>query len=372
MTTKTRLLIVDDSPEDCVSYQRQLRGADEFTFQLAHTSAQGLTECRTTLPDCILLDFNLPDGDGLEFLQQLRQEHGELSPAVVMLTGQGNETVAVQAMKLGAQDYLIKETANGNLRQCIHNSIRYVTLRREVERQRMELINLNESQAQLLTELKQKADDLSDADRRKNEFLAILAHELRNPLGPIRNAALIMQIANTAPSPETKLASTIIERQVAHMSRLIDDLLDVSRIVRGKVRLQLQTLDLAQLIKSTAEDYRVSVLEAGLALIVNLPDGEVWVEGDSTRISQVIGNLLDNARKFTPTGGSITISVEVSADAVLVHVADTGEGLDQAMYEHMFEVFSQADRSLDRSRGGLGLGLAIVKGIAERGREGPQ
>jgi signal transduction histidine kinase len=365
MTTKTRLLIVDDSPEDCVSYQRQLRGADEFTFQLAHTSAQGLTECRTTLPDCILLDFNLPDGDGLEFLQQLRQEHGELSPAVVMLTGQGNETVAVQAMKLGAQDYLIKETANGNLRQCIHNSIRYVTLRREVERQRMELINLNESQAQLLTELKQKADDLSDADRRKNEFLAILAHELRNPLGPIRNAALIMQIANTAPSPETKLASTIIERQVAHMSRLIDDLLDVSRIVRGKVRLQLQTLDLAQLIKSTAEDYRVSVLEAGLALIVNLPDGEVWVEGDSTRISQVIGNLLDNARKFTPTGGSITISVEVSADAVLVHVADTGEGLDQAMYEHMFEVFSQADRSLDRSRGGLGLGLAIVKGIAE-------
>lgn len=369
MSANIRLLIVDDSREDCATFQRRLeQGASgAFAFQLAHTVAQGLDVCRGTVPDCVLLDFNLPDGDGLDFLAQLQQELGVLAPAVVMLTGKGNEKVAVEAMKLGAQDYLVKDATADRLRHSIHNSIDCVELRRQVAAQQKALINFNERQTRLLEELQRHAAQLADADRRKNDFLAVLAHELRNPLGPIRNAAQIMQLSIKDVSTELEQAAQIIDRQISHMARLIDDLLDISRIVRGKVRLRLEHLDLRRLVMSTVEDHRVAIVQAGLNLTIDVPDRAVWVDADPTRLSQVIGNLLDNAKKFTPSGGSIAVSLKVLPDNsnVQIEVADTGEGLDTAMLSHMFEVFSQADRSLDRSRGGLGLGLAIVKGIAE-------
>ncbi|MBI2895074.1 MAG: PAS domain S-box protein [Deltaproteobacteria bacterium] len=205
---------------------------------------------------------------------------------------------------------------------------------------------------------------LLEADRRKNEFLAMLSHELRNPLAPIRNGLYILERA-PAGGEKAERALRIIDRQVGHMTRLIDDLLDVTRITRGRVQLQRERLDLGELVQRTVEDHRSVFAARGVELQV-APE-EVWVDGDRTRLAQIVGNLLQNAVKFTPRGGRTTVSVQADAavgQAVLV-VRDTGTGIAPELLPRVFEPFTQADTSLDRGKGGLGLGLALVKGLVE-------
>jgi signal transduction histidine kinase len=208
--------------------------------------------------------------------------------------------------------------------------------------------------------------NIQEGDRRKNEFLAMLAHELRNPLAPMRNAVQVMRLLESR-EPRLDQARAIIDRQVTHMARLIDDLLDMSRLSRGKVLLRKQTLDLVPLVEATAEDYRSILEEAGLALHVSLAEGPLWVVGDPTRLAQILSNVLHNSQKFTDAGGQVTVSLRPEPDgaAALLSVRDTGIGMDGPMLAQVFEAFSQADRSLDRSRGGLGLGLALVRGLVE-------
>jgi PAS domain S-box-containing protein len=207
---------------------------------------------------------------------------------------------------------------------------------------------------------------LLEADRRKDEFLAMLGHELRNPLAPIRNAVHILN-EKAGDDPVERRARVIIERQVAHMTRMIDDLLDVSRISRGKILLRLRRLDLVDLVRITTEDHRNELESGGLTLELDLPAAPVWVDGDPTRLSQALGNLLHNARKFTDPGGVVTVRVEEeTSETAAVVLCDTGIGMEPDMVERLFETFSQADRSLDRSRGGLGLGLALVRGLVEQ------
>lgn len=213
-------------------------------------------------------------------------------------------------------------------------------------------------------ELQQRATALAEANRHKDDFLAMLAHELRNPLGPTRNAVQILQLISS-PAPEVQQASDIIARQVTHMSRLIDDLLDVSRLGLGKILLRTELLDLVRLVRQTAEDYR-SILEAsGIRLHVELAAELIQVNGDATRLAQMVGNLLHNAQKFTDVGGSVYLRVWKDGEEALVAVRDTGIGMHADIIARIFDTFSQADRSLARSRGGLGLGLALVKGLAE-------
>ena len=214
-----------------------------------------------------------------------------------------------------------------------------------------------------ITGRKRAEEGLREASRRKDEFLAMLGHELRNPLAPIRNALEVLRLRSDLET--VTWAVDISRRQIGHLSRLVDDLLDVSRIIRGKIRLQPGRLDLAALARAAAEDHRAAVGDARLTLDVRLPDGPVWVAGDATRLSQVIGNLLTNATKFTDPGGRVTLSLEVDGRRAVVRVADTGIGIEAAMLARLFDPFAQADRSLDRCRGGLGLGLALVKGLAE-------
>ena len=214
-----------------------------------------------------------------------------------------------------------------------------------------------------VTSRKRSEETLLEADRRKDEFLAMLAHELRNPLAPIRNAVEVMR--RIAPDePRLRQTREMIDRQVAHMAHLVDDLLDVSRISRGKILLRTEPLDLTALVSATVEDHR-SLLEGhGLGLAVELPAEPVWVTGDPTRLSQVVGNLLQNSNKFTNPGGRVEIRLTAGGQAVLT-VSDTGIGMEPEILDRLFEPFSQADGSLDRSRGGLGLGLALVKGLIE-------
>ncbi len=209
------------------------------------------------------------------------------------------------------------------------------------------------------------AEKLEEADRRKDEFFGALSHELRNPLAPIRNALHLLARAPDDPARAAR-AREVMARQLGHLSRLVDDLLDVARITRGRIQLRRAPLDLAVLVRDTVEDHRPEFELAGLHLVVQLPLAPVPVEGDATRLAQVLGNLLGNAAKFTPRGGTVAVRLgEDPGSAALLEVRDTGEGIEPDVLPRMFEPFSQEDRSLARSRGGLGLGLALVKGLVE-------
>ena len=214
--------------------------------------------------------------------------------------------------------------------------------------------------------LRKSEADLKEADRRKNEFLAMLSHELRNPLAPIRNCLSIMERAVPG-GDQARRAQQTIDRQTAHMTRLIDELLDVTRISRGKINLQREQLDLCDLARRTAEDHRSLFAKEGVQLEIRTVDHRIWVNGDPTRLAQVLGNLLQNAAKFTAPGGTTSVSVEddLSAGEALIRVRDSGIGVSAEMLPHLFEPFAQADKTLDRSGGGLGLGLTLVKGLVE-------
>ncbi|WP_437587625.1 chemotaxis protein CheB [Sorangium sp. So ce1000] len=204
---------------------------------------------------------------------------------------------------------------------------------------------------------------LIEADRRKNEFLGMLSHELRNPLSAILGGLYILDRAEPG-SEQARRAHSVIERQVGHLTRLIEDVLDVTRITRGKVQLQREVLDLNALAQRTVDDHRSAFAQAGVALELSAAPAPVWVNGDRTRLAQVIGNLLQNAAKFTPRSGKTIVSVRGDGQAI-VRVEDTGVGIAPEVLPRVFEPFTQADTTLDRSKGGLGLGLAVVKGLVE-------
>ncbi len=207
---------------------------------------------------------------------------------------------------------------------------------------------------------------IQEADRRKDEFLGMLAHELRNPLGPIYNA---VQLQKRLKPEDSRMADLrdIIDRQAKHMGRLIDDLLDATRVAHGKILLRKEHCDLGEIVQKTIVDYRAPIEASDLKLNVFVPDSPIWIDGDPTRLVQAIGNLLHNAHKFTKAGGAITVRLELSKNGRMatVAVADTGIGIEPGMLSCIFDVFRQAEQGLDRSRGGLGLGLALVKGLIE-------
>lgn len=206
---------------------------------------------------------------------------------------------------------------------------------------------------------------LHEADRRKNEFLGVLSHELRNPLAPIRNAIHILQRAADG-SEQAARAKAVIERQTLQLTRLVDDLLDVTRISRGKIHLRRGRVELAQLVSHVVEDHRPIFAARGVGLDLHVGAGPVWIEADETRIAQVVGNLLSNAAKFTRVGGHVAVSVEREGGSrAAVRVADDGIGITPELLGRVFEPFTQADETLHRGQGGLGLGLALVKGLVE-------
>ena len=212
--------------------------------------------------------------------------------------------------------------------------------------------------------LRESEQGLREADRRKDEFLGMLSHELRNPLSPIRNSVYILKHADPA-GEQAERARSVIERQAEHLTCLVDDLLDVTRIVRGKIELRRSHLDLRETVERAADDFRMLMEERGLAFRTVLPPTNVLASADATRLTQVVGNLLHNAAKFTQRGGAVTLSLEAVDGHAEIRVRDTGAGIDGAVLPHIFDPFVQGQRTLARSEGGLGLGLALVKGITD-------
>jgi PAS domain S-box-containing protein len=215
-----------------------------------------------------------------------------------------------------------------------------------------------------ITDRKRAEEALQEANRHKDEFIALLAHELRNPLAPLRTALQVMQLAEGNPGKVAR-AREVMERQLGHMVRLIDDLLDVSRIGQHKLELRRATVPLLDVVNNAVETARPVIDAAGHALTISLPATPVYLDADPTRLSQVLSNLLTNSAKYTERGGSILLRAERRDGDVIVSVRDTGIGIPAEALSHVFDMFSQVDRGLERARDGLGIGLALVKGLVQ-------
>jgi len=215
-----------------------------------------------------------------------------------------------------------------------------------------------------ITDLKRVEAALKEADRRKDEFLAMLAHELRNPLAPISNALNVLKLPGTNVAIATR-AREMMERQVEYMVRLVDDLLDVSRIMRGKIDLRRQPIELATVVARAVETAQPVIDAGGHQLTVSLPSEPLWLNGDLVRLAQVVGNLLNNASKYTERGGKITVTGQRVDDQSVLSVRDTGIGIAPDMLPRIFDMFVQAERRTQDARGGLGIGLTLVRRIVE-------
>ena len=205
---------------------------------------------------------------------------------------------------------------------------------------------------------------LREADRHKDEFLATLAHELRNPLAPIRNALSLMRYS-AAVGADFEAERTMAERQVAHLAHLVDDLMDIARISRGKIQLRKEPLELAPVVRRAVEAIQFTLEGRGHALVVSLPDGPIRLEADPTRLEQILWNLLSNAAKYTEPGGRIRLEGQRVAGEVVIRVRDTGIGIEREMLPRIFEMFTQVDHRSTRALDGLGIGLGLVKSLVE-------
>jgi PAS domain S-box-containing protein len=219
--------------------------------------------------------------------------------------------------------------------------------------------------SQDVTERRALANDLVEADRRKNEFLAMLAHELRNPLAPLSNAVRAIQQRERGDEHTVTIAADILERQIRQMSRLVNDLLDASRISRGKIELHRARIALQPIVEEAIETVRPLITGLGHTLTTALPPQPLYVDGDAGRLAQVIGNLLNNAAKFTDKGGQIRLSLSREGDEAVIRVSDNGIGIGPNQIDTLFDLFVQADTSIERSRDGLGIGLTLVKTLVE-------
>jgi signal transduction histidine kinase len=273
-----------------------------------------------------------------------------------------NEELRTQNEQIQAQN----EELHAQNQQIQAQSEELQSQSEELQSQSEELHSQNEELTQQGVELRARSDALAEANERKNHFLGVLAHELRNPLAPISNSIFILK--RVAPeSEQATRAQAVIERQTRHMIRLIDDLLDITRISQGKIRVQSESQDMLDVVRNCLDDQSSMLEQGNLQLSLDLPARPVRVRGDYTRLSQVMGNLLSNAIKFTNPGGTITVSLredEKSNEAVL-DVTDTGVGLDPELIPQLFQPFSQGPNAHTRTSGGLGLGLALVKALVE-------
>ncbi len=360
-------LLVDDRESNLVALETLLRregliclkassGADALEHLLKHDVALAL------------IDVQMPDMDGFELAELMRgSERTRRIPIVFLTADSGNQQRRFRGYETGAVDFLQKPIEPDILRSKASVFFDLYCQRQEVARQRDELAKINQQNASLLEETRQFAAALQEADRRKDEFIATLAHELRNPLAPILSGIQVLGIPSTTANEQQEAAEIceIVERQVHHMVRLVDDLLEVSRITIGKITLQESQIDLSDVVKNAVETSSPMIQAANHKLQLIMPDKSVMVNGDMVRLTQVVANLLNNASKYTPEGGQISIKLSTNDNHATLAIKDSGVGIPPEMLDKVFEMFTQINRHLKRAQGGLGIGLTLVKRLVE-------
>ena len=363
-------LLVDDLDENLLALEGLLR-RDGLVLLRATSGEAALEHLLAHDVALALVDVQMPKMDGFELAELMRGTEKTRRVPIIFLTAGGNDWGRrFRGYEMGAVDFLQKPFEPDILKSKTDVFFDLYRQRQEVARQRDELKSVLDENARLLDESRQYARALQEADRRKDEFLATLAHELRNPLAPILNAVQILQMfdeptGNDRHNREVHELRDMIERQVTHMVRLVDDLLDVSRITRGKVNLHHEQLPIADVLQNAVDTSKPLIASAKHSLTVSLPPVPLYVNGDMVRLTQVFANLLNNAAKYTPEGGAISLSAERDGQSIVVRVRDSGVGIPKEMLDHVFEMFAQVNQHLKRSQGGLGIGLTLVKRLVE-------
>ncbi len=373
--TPINILIVDDEPKNLVVLETVLNDPG-YRLIRAESADQALLALVVEEFALLILDIRMPGMTGLELAKMIKERKKTARVPIIFLTAYFNEDQHVlEGYGSGAVDYLHKPVNPDILRSKVavfaelHRKSRELemantTLLAEVsERRRAEeqLRDLNETLEERVLE---RTEALQESDRRKDEFLATLAHELRNPLAPVRNAVQVLRMIGPT-EPDLVWVREVIERQVQQLTRLIEDLMDVSRISRGKLELRKENIDLAKAILGAVETSRPLIDEHAQQLFVTLPPVPVIVEADEVRLTQVFMNLLTNAAKYSEQGGRIDLHAERQGSDVVVSVKDTGIGIAASDLATIFQMFSQVERALSRSQGGLGIGLCLAKRLVE-------
>lgn len=355
-----RLMLIDDDEEDFVLTRDLLDDIADVDFDLewlpdADRAVDAICEARH---DLYLVDYGLGSRDGLSVIREA-VARGSTSP-MILLTGLDERAIDLDAMRAGAADFLEKWRLNSTL---LERSIRYsLQERRHAE-------ELERRVQERTAELALANDALRAVDRRKNEYLSTLAHELRNPLVPIRNALEIMRLDAQRPSGNPGVIEncrSMIERQVKHIVRLIDDLMVVARISRGLIQLKMESVPVDRLVATASENVRPFIAKARHELEVTIPEEVPVLRADAERLAQVLYNLLHNAAKYTRAGGHIRLDVARDEGGVAFRVIDDGPGIPEDMLEAVFDIFTQVKRDGDGEvASGLGVGLWLVKRLVE-------
>ena len=362
-------MLVDDDEDDAFLTRELLSEIPGSHFQMVWEPdpEKALNAICQGGHDVYLVDYRLSEWTGLDLIREAQKRNCQAP--FILLTGQGQREVDFEAMQAGAADYLEKGKLDATL---LDRSIRYSIQKKRSEEELEKRVQartqeLAETNAALEREIRVRVraeEALRELDQRKDEFLATLAHELRNPLAPIRNALEIMRLSPDDHNVRER-GRAIMERQVAHMVRLIDDLLDISRITRAKVELRTEPVLLTAIVENAVEGSRPLIDHFRHRLTIDIPEEPVTLVADSTRLTQVLMNLLNNAAKYMEPGGRIQLSAAIKESDIILTVTDAGIGIPAEMLPNIFEMFSQADRSRDRASGGLGIGLALVRGLVE-------
>jgi len=394
------VLLVDDNPARLLSYRTILEPLGERLVE-APSGTDALRTVMETDFAVILLDVNMPGMDGFETASLIHQHpRFEKTPIIFVSAINVSDMDRLRGYKLGAVDYVMvpiipeilrgkvaalaelfrkrrelqrlnAELADTNARLARSNEALRIEREREVHKLNQALADSNMKLATSNRELKQEVDErrrveerLREADRRKDEFLATLAHELRNPLAPIQSALNVHRLGHQAGANDGTIYQ-IFERQTGLLVHMVDDLLDVSRITRGRLQLRLERVLLGDILAAAIETAQPLIEEGRHRLELHLPPQPVHLEADPHRLTQVFGNLLNNACKFSDPGGAIAVRAEARDGMVDIHIRDTGIGLTAQQVRFIFDLFAQADTSLERPHSGLGIGLTLSQRLVE-------
>ena len=363
-----RLLVVDDEENIALTISEVLRleGYEVDVASSGSEAARLLDEGREY--DLVLTDLHMEDGDGLSLLEDVRRRLP--LTITVVLTGFAALETAIAALRHGAYDYLAKPCIIDELKHTVLRGIEHRRLMLAEREARSGLEELNRELEyrveERTAELRRANDELAEANRAKDIFLATLSHELRTPLTPILGWVNLLRAGGAASDP-AMLAQGLdaVERNARLQARLVDDLLDVSRVISGKLRIESEPVNLCKVVEQAVETVRADAESRDIRLSIDLPDCPIVVQGAPVRLQQVVWNLLSNAVKFTPRAGRVLVRAWREGGEARVEVADTGIGIATEFLPHVFDRFRQADGSTTRQYGGLGLGLAIVRALVE-------
>ena len=387
------VLLVDDQPQRLVAY-RAILAELELNLVCARSGREALEHLMEREFAVVLLDVSMPDMDGFEAAKLIHEHPRFERTPIIFVTGVHLDDLdRLKGYSLGAVDYVSvpivpeilrskvsvlvelyvkrKELQHANARLSEANIALQEEKTRELEifnqslqRANSELEAANQSLQSEIAERARIAQALKEADRHKDEFLAMLAHELRNPLAPIHNAVELMR-PRPLDDPQLNWAREVIARQLTSLTRLVDDLLDVSRITRGKINLTRQVVELEGLISRAVETVHPLFDEHRHQLTLELPEPGVKIFGDPTRLTQAIANVLGNAAKYTDAGGQVSLTATVHGTQVEIRIRDNGIGIRPELVPHVFELFTQLNRDDGRTQGGLGIGLALVQRLVQ-------